>query len=112
MTVLPPATVMAGLGYESAAKALGADRASAAPARLTDTAPAASVRAPDRAAIACQRDLMMFTGSPYSWCRRPCAGQPCPSVAAPLNSGRTRKAISLGESRGSCGKYSEFTDLS
>src|ERR1700683_197935 len=83
MTVLPPATVMAGLGYESAAKALGADRASAAPATLTDTAPAAGGRAPDRRAIACQRDLMMFTGSPCSWCRRPCAGQPLPLRRGP-----------------------------
>src|SRR5579862_4484024 len=64
MTVLPPATVMAGFGYESDANALGADRVSAAPARLTDTAVAASVRAPDRAAIACQRDLIVFTSFP------------------------------------------------
>jgi hypothetical protein len=75
MTVLPPATVMAGLGYESAAKAPGADAASAAAARLTETPPAARILAADRAVIACQRDLMVFTDSPYSCCRRPCAGR-------------------------------------
>src|ERR1700728_305014 len=57
MTVLPSATVIAGVEYQVAADALGAD-AAIAPARPTVTPPAARILAHDRAV---RGDLKIFT---------------------------------------------------
>jgi hypothetical protein len=60
MTVLPSATVIAGVEYQVAADALGAD-AAIAPARPTLTPPAARILAHARAVIARRGDPMIFT---------------------------------------------------
>jgi hypothetical protein len=59
MTELPSATVIAGVEYQVAADALGADAAIPA-ARPTVTPPAARTLAHDRAVIACPSDLIVF----------------------------------------------------
>jgi hypothetical protein len=62
MTELPPATVIAGVEYGSAANAPGAAAVSEAATATAAARPtAASILARDRAMIACLHDLLMLS---------------------------------------------------